>query len=167
MQVTIDLGDFWDQDPKVIHETVLGKLVEQVREVSIDPDTYYEARRVVQQILSDEVREAVRTQIEQIVTGRLDDEFTIVTSYGAAGQPTTLRKQVEQQVQGALAAITGGNRNSYPNDMQKRWRDLIDNTVKHVVTEELKPFVSELRAKYAEGFQAAIEASLSSIKAAR
>lgn len=167
MQLTIDLGDFWDQDPEVIGNEVLSRVADQVRKRSVSPEVYAEAQRMLKVALTEEVREGVHKAIWEIVALKLDDEFVMVSGYGEVGKPTTLRKQIQEQVQGAMSSITGGNRNGYPSDMQKRWRELIDNTIKQVVTEELKPFVAELRVKYEAGFQAAIESSLLSVKAPR
>lgn len=167
MQITIDLGEFWDQDPDELGQEVLSRVADQVRERSVSPETYAEAQRLVKAALTEEVRKGVQNAIFDVVTLKLDDEFVMVSGYGEVGKPTSLRKQIQEQVGGALAAITGGHRSGYPNDVQKRWRDLIDNTVKQVITEELKPFVGELRAKYEEGFQKAIDNSLLSIKAPR
>lgn len=167
MQITIDLGEFWDQDPDVLGNEVLSRVADQVRERSVSPETYAEAQRMLKMALTEEIRQSVHEAVQDIIAFKLDDEFVMVSGYGETGKTTTLRKQIQEQVEGALAAITGGNRNSYPSDMQKRWRELIDNTVKQIVTEELKPFVAELRAKYEAGFQAALDSALLSIKAPR
>lgn len=167
MQFTFDLGPLWDQDPATIGDEVLSRVADQVREHSVSPETYAEAQRMLKMALTEEIRQGVQARVQEIVELALDDEFTIVSGYGEVGKTTTLRQQIKEQVEGALAAITGGNRNSYPNDMQKRWRDLIDSTIKQVITEEVKPFVGELRAKYETAFKEALDNALLSIKAPR
>lgn len=167
MQITIDLGDFWDQDPDVLGQEVLSRVADQVRERSVSPEVYAEAQRLLKVALTEEIRNGVHAQIREIVALALDDEFTIVTGYGEVGKKTSLRQQIKEQVQGALAKVSGGNRNSYPGDMQRRWQEMIDNTIKAVVTEELKPFIAELRAKYEAAFTKALEDAQLSIKAPR
>lgn len=139
MKIDLDLSEIYsDEDGHKLQQSFVDDVI-KVLSRNIEQNLAKEISSKIDLVITELVREAVKTKLEFLLYDLMDHEFRPTTDWGAKDKPVTVRNKIIEHLHAQIEYKKSSD--YYDRDKET----IIAKVLKDVITSHTKPLVDDLR----------------------